>query len=108
LKGQSPERIKFLRKIIESAPSCLKPIPLFPSWMPFSAIGKEKEYYLAYFTDAQPRSTIINLPEDSFYTVEVIDTWNMTITPLEKKFSGYSLIELPAKPYIALRIMKAR
>jgi hypothetical protein len=108
LKGQSQERIKFLRKIIESAPPCLKPLPLIASWMPFATIGKEKEYYLVYYNDAQPRSTIINLPEDSSYRVEVIDTWNMTITPIEKKFSGYSLIELPAKPYIALRIIKER
>ena len=107
LKGESPERIKFLRKIIETAPPCLKPINLF-SWMPFAAIGKEKEYYLAYFNDSQPGSTIINLPEDSFYLVEIIDTWNMTITPVEKKFSGYSLIELPSKPYIALRIVKQK
>jgi hypothetical protein len=29
----------------------------------------------------------------------------MTITPIEKKFTGRSLIELPSKPYIALRIV---
>jgi hypothetical protein len=63
---------------------------------------------LAYFNDSQPGSTIINLPEDSFYSIEIIDTWNMTITPVEKKFSGYSLIELPSKPYIALRIVKQK
>lgn len=108
LKGESPDRIKFLRKIIESAPPRLKPIPLFASWMPFAAIGIEREFYLAYFNDAQPGSTIINLPEDSLYTVDIIDTWNMTITPIEKKFSGYSLIELPSKPYIALRIVKEK
>jgi|WetSurMetagenome_2_1015567.scaffolds.fasta_scaffold08878_2 hypothetical protein len=107
LRGESPERIKFLRKIIESAPPFLKPVNLF-TWMPYAAISKDKEYYLAYFNDAQPRSTIINLPADSFYSVEIIDTWNMTITPVEKKFSGYSLIELPSKPYIALRIVKQK
>jgi hypothetical protein len=108
LKGESPERIKFLRKIIETAPPFLKPVPLFPSWMPFEAIGKANDYYLAYFCDAQPGSTIINLPENSLYNIEIIDTWNLTITPVEKKFSGYSLIELPSKPYIALRIVKER
>jgi hypothetical protein len=40
LRGESPERIKFLRNIIESAPPHLKPIPLF-TWMPFSCIGIE-------------------------------------------------------------------
>jgi len=107
LRGESPERIKFLRGIIESAPPFLKPIPLF-TWMPFSCIGIEHEYYLGYLNDAQPQSVVVNLPEDASYSVEIIDTWNMTITPLLKKFTGRSLIELPAKPYIAIKITKTK
>ena len=107
LRGQSPERIKFLRSIIETAPPHMKTIPLF-TWMPFSCIGIEHEYYLGYLNDAQPRSIVIDLPKDALYQVEVIDTWDMTITPLQKKFSGHSLIELPAKPYIAVRIIKLK
>ena len=105
LRGESPERIKFLRGIIETAPAQMKPIPLF-TWMPFSCIGVPHEYYLGYLNDTQPRSIIIDLPKDALYQVEVIDTWNMTITPLQKKSSGRSLIELPTKPYIAVRIIK--
>ncbi len=105
LRGESPSRIKFLRTIIESAPLHLTPIPLF-TWMPFSCVGVENEYYLCYLNDAQPRSIVIDLPKESIFNVEVIDTWNMTITPLQKKYSGHSLIELPVRPYIALRIIK--
>jgi hypothetical protein len=105
LRGESPERIKFLRNIIEAAPAQMKIIPLF-TWMPFSCIGIPHEYYLGYLNDAQPRSIVIDLPNDASYQVEVIDTWNMTITPLQNKFTGRSLIELPAKPYIAVRIIK--
>ncbi len=105
LRGESPERIKFLRNILEEAPAQLKPLPLF-TWMPFSCIGIDHEYYLGYMNDAQPRSMVIDLPKDAQYKIEIIDTWGMTITPLEKKFSGRSLIELPQKPYIALRITK--
>lgn len=105
LRGESPERIKFLRKIIEAAPPYLKPIPLF-TWMPFSCIGIEREYYLGYLNDAQPRSIVIDLPKNASYHVDIIDTWNMTITPVQKKFSGRSIIELPSKPYIAIRITK--
>jgi len=105
LRGESPERIKFLRNIIESSPAKMTPIPLF-TWMPFSCIGVEHEFYLGYLNDAQPRSVVIDLPEDASYSVEIIDTWNMTITPLLKKFSGRSLIELPAKPYMAIKICK--
>ena len=105
LRGESPERIKFLHKIIEDAPLHLQPIPLF-TWMPFSCIGIEHEYYLGYLNDAQPRSIVIDLPKDALYKVEIIDTWDMTITPIQKKFSGRSLIELPQKPYMAVRITK--
>ena len=107
LRGESPERIKFLRGIIETAPVNLKPIPLF-TWMPFSCVGIEHVYYLGYLNDAQPRSVVIELPKDAYYNVEIIDTWNMTITPVQMKFSGRSLIELPQKPYIALRITKQK
>jgi hypothetical protein len=107
LRGESPERIKFLRKIIEDAPLNLKPINLF-SWMPFSCIGVEHEFYLGYLIDAQPRSIVIDLPQDASYRVEIIDTWDMTITPLQKKFSGRSLVELPQKPYMAIRIVKEK
>ena len=105
LRGDSPTRIGFLRQIIESAPANIKPIPLF-TWMPFSCVGVDREYYLGYLNDAQPRSVVIDLPKESIYNVEIIDTWNMTITLVEKKFSGRSLIELPSKPYIAIRIIK--
>ncbi len=105
LRGESPERIKFLRGIIDAAPAQLEPIPLF-TWMPFSCIGVPHEYYLGYLNDAQPRSIIIDLPKDALYLVDVIDTWNRTITSLQKKFTGRSLIELPAKPYMAIQIRK--
>lgn len=107
LRGESPKRIMFLRKIIETAPPHLKPIPLF-TWMPFSCIGVEHEYYLCYLNDAQPRSVVIDLPKDALYRVEIIDTWNMTITPLLSNYSGRSLIELPQKPYTALRIIRQK
>jgi hypothetical protein len=107
LKGESPERIKFLRDIIQSAPANLKSIPLF-TWMPFSCVGVEREYYLGYLNDAQPRSIVIDLPNNASYKVDLIDTWEMTVTSINKKFSGKSLIELPGKPYMAVRITKDR
>jgi hypothetical protein len=49
----------------------------------------------------------IDLPEDARFTVEVIDAWEMTITPLEGTHSGRCEIPLPGKPLVALRIRKA-
>jgi len=106
LRGESQERIKFLRGIMESAPFPLKQAHLVASWMPYSGLRYKDEYFLIYFNDDQPRSTIINLPEKGLFKVEVIDTWNMTVTPLNQDYSGRCMIELPQKPYIALRIIK--
>jgi hypothetical protein len=108
LKGESPERIKFLRTIMESAPENVKPISFLASWMPFATLGIPEEYYLVYYNDAQPSFTIVELPENKIYDVEVIDTWNMTIKLLDKTYSGKCIIELPARPYIALRIVKRK
>lgn len=105
LKGESPARIKFLKDIIETAPTNMAPINIF-SWMPFSAIGLAHKYYLCYLNDAQPRSIVINLPEHESYSVELIDTWNMIITPQSKAASGHCMIELPQKPYMAVRLIR--
>lgn len=104
LRGESPDRIKFLRGIIETAPTPLSPVNIFPWWMPFSAVGYKQEFFLIYFSKDQPASYILNLPENKHYSVEVIDTWNMTITLQEKTVSGRCLINLPQKPYIAVRL----
>lgn len=94
-----------MRKIIEDAPVDMVPINLF-SWMPFSAVGIAHKYYLCYLNDAQPRSIVIDLPEHEYYSVEIIDTWNMTITPQAKNVTGHAMIELPQKPYIAIRLIR--
>jgi hypothetical protein len=41
------------------------------------------------------------LGTNATYNVEDILNWNMSITPLQKKFSGQCIIELPVKAYIA-------
>lgn len=108
LRGESPERIKFLRGIMEAGPPRLKPVHLVASWMPYSGLGYKDEYFLIYFNDDQPRATVLNLPKTSSYRIEVIDTWNMTITPVDGYYSGRSLVVLPQKPYTALRIIRQR
>lgn len=104
LKGKSYERIKFLKNIVESSPGFLKPNNLLAWWMPFSFVSYREEFYLGYFNMDQPRSQIIDLPSDHSYKIEIIDAWNMTITPVKGEFSGKFLLELPQKPFTALRI----
>ncbi len=107
LKGKSHERIKFLKQIIEDSPGNLQPVSLFPWWMPFSAIAYKDEYILTYFNMDQPHFQIIELPEKANYKADIIDTWNMTITPVPARtLTGKVLIELPGTPGIAIRFIK--
>ncbi len=105
LHGESPERIAFLRKIIEDAPLTeLQPLDL--GWDTVPACGKTPDYYLHYFGVMQPAERDIRLPEEHRYTVEVIDTWAMTVERLDGEFSGACRIPLPGKPGLALRIRR--
>lgn len=106
LRGQSQERIKFLRNIIESAPGYLTPIINTEFWVPYSYIAFKDEYFLHYFSVDQSRAQIVYLPENSKYKIEIINAWDMTITPVKGEFSGKNLIQLPQKPFTALRITK--
>lgn len=106
LHGESPARIAFLQRIVkESSLDAIRPIST--NWNLVGG-GKEGEYYLFYFGLSQPLYKDITLPQDAQFTVEVIDTWNMTITPLPGTLSGQCRISLPGKPQIALRVQKVR
>jgi hypothetical protein len=54
----------------------------------------------------QPPSQIVNLPENSKYKVEIINSRDMTIMTNSSEYSGKSLIQLPGKPFTAIRIIK--
>jgi hypothetical protein len=123
LTGSSPSRIAFLRKIIETAPAGgLNPID---QYYETNMAGKAGDYYLIYFGKEPIKKWDVVLPKREMaagaqFKADIIDTWNMTITPLNKVFEmipmpgnryqfidkNKSSIKLPAKPYMALRIYK--
>lgn len=121
LMGESPARIGFLRKIVESGPrGGFEPIDRY--FTPNMA-GKYGEYYLIYFGKDTPTEWQFKLPKAMLaagmkFKAEVIDTWDMTITPTVQTFEikpmdQYSFndkqsqkIKLPGKPYMALRITR--
>lgn len=103
LHGDSPERIRFLRKILETAPENCKPIP---EVYDVPTIGIEGEYYLQYLGIHRPAYRIIELPEGSSFKAEIIDTWEMKITEVEGLLSGASRLELPDKIYQAVRLTR--
>jgi hypothetical protein len=67
-------------------------------------VGKEGATSLFYFGVHQPAEWTLDLPEGNRYQAEVIDTWEMTVTPIEGTFAGRSKVALPGKPYLAVRL----
>jgi len=107
LHGTSPKRIAFLRKIIESAPGAINPIEKpsnggFSYWdVTVGTVGEE--YFLFYFGFNQPSFRTFTMPEGKKYKVDIIDTWEMTITEVGV-YSGDFRIEMPGKQYMAVRM----
>jgi hypothetical protein len=102
LRGESPPRIAFLRTILESAGGHLE--PLFPyNDHPWASAGTN--CYLAYLGFMQPRALSYTLPSDRWYTVDVIDTWNMTTDRVVGTFQGAVKVDLPARSFMAVRFL---
>jgi hypothetical protein len=121
LHGTSPARIAFLRQVIETGPKGgLNPID---KWDDPTVAGEAGEYYLIYFGKNKPTEWTFDLYKEALedgmeFRAEVIDTWNMTVTPVEQTFKvvvdskyrahavGAKPIELPGRPWMALRLKR--
>jgi hypothetical protein len=101
LHGESPSRIAFLRKILEEAPAGLTPMK---SYFPGAMV--ENRYYLYYLDIHRPRRYTLELPKEGSWQIDIIDPWQMTIAPVGKPFSGKAELELPGRPYMALRVRR--
>ena len=129
LKGQSPARLAFLKKVLDDAPA--EGIEPIDKWQNPEYGGRAPDYYLVYLGKQTPASWEFKLPkppqgkgqppaDGMKFTAEVLDTWNMTVTPVPGTFTlvkktdyfhadkdGRS-IPLPGKPYLAIRIKRVR
>lgn len=121
LKGQSPARLAFLRKVLDDAPA--EGIEPIDKWQHPEYGGQRGKYYLVYLGKQTPTEWKFRLPDKEMedghrFRVEVLDTWNMTAEPVEgvvtvKRADDYFLeaddgrsIKLPGRPYMALRITR--
>jgi hypothetical protein len=122
-KGSSWKRAAFLRQILEKAPA---PLEASDGSRDFKTVSGGNGHYIVYFGQEMNVNWFFNLPQrnGSFarllsgkkFKVEIIDTWDMTITPVSGVFEtgpleDYRLYDklrkkiwLPMKPYLALRI----
>jgi hypothetical protein len=126
LKGQSPARLAFLKQVLEAAPA--EGIDPIDCWQNPQIGGQPGKYYLVYFGKQTPTNWDFQIPKPPLgklqsadgmrFSVEVLDTWNMTVTPVPgdftlKKKDNYSFadkdgraVSLPGNPYMAIRIKR--
>ena len=112
LHGESPERLKFLYKILAETPG-YGLMPLQQEWDEVCATvenadsmkQKGKDYYIYYYGFNRPSFREFYYDDINEFEVEVIDTWDMTF---EKKgiFKGRFKVKLPGKEYMAIRVIK--
>lgn len=106
LHGQSPARLAFLRAVLEEGPAeGIDPLDGVVGHR-YPCAGRPGEYYLIYFGIHQPARVALTLPGGVTFSAEVLDTWNMTATPVDRALSGETTIDLPGRPYVALRITR--
>lgn len=131
LKGESPPRIAFLRQVLEDSPA--EGIDPIDRWETANIGGQPGEYYLLYFGREAPTEWTFQLPryrltDGMEFAVEILDTWNRTVTPVEGVFvtkmrppydfqpgsrdervadeRDGRVVPLPGRPGIALRIRR--
>jgi hypothetical protein len=121
LHGQSTPRLAFLKAVMEAGPTPgFEPID---KWWDQHLGGAAGSYYLRYFGEAAPTQWAVALPKDALtggerFRVEVLDTWAMTVTPLDGEFvmrkqDAYFLhdpnrptVALPGRPWMAVRVTR--
>lgn len=127
LRGQSPARLAFLKRTLDSAPrEGIEPID---KWQNSQYGGQGGHYYLVDLGKEAPRSWKFRLPKSPQaddkqladgmrFRADILDTWNMTVTEVPgeftlKRVSEYfwddardRAIELPARASLVLRIRR--
>lgn len=102
LQGDSIERLAFLEALRHEAPGgLLDPLP--SDWDSITG-GVAGCYEITYFGDHRPRFRAIELPPDTTAEIDVIDTWHMTVKPVPGIHTGAVRVQLPARPYLAIRV----
>ena len=104
LHGQSPARIAFLRRLLEEGPpEGLNPV----SWGgSVEGAAKGDAYALFYFGKQSPDRHAFTPPEGAKYQAEIIDTWEMTVTPVPGVHVAPITLDLPRRSGLAVRLIR--
>ena len=109
LHGTSPERIGFLKKIMEETPENAAPLKITPenherNWDVPCLCSPDGSWFLYYFGFSRPLFRTFLLPAGCSYEIELIDTWDMTVKKLPGTYSGEIRVGMPEKMYLAVRM----
>ncbi|SIT89954.1 DUF5605 domain-containing protein [Microbacterium sp. RU33B] len=103
LHGGSPDRIRFLEQLLAETPGGVWD-PLPSDWdVPW---GGTPDHRIGYFGFNRPRFRNVVLPEGE-WTIDVIDTWSMTIERFGGVHTGSVRVPLPGRPFMAVRVIRA-
>ncbi|GAA4983637.1 DUF5605 domain-containing protein [Yinghuangia aomiensis] len=101
LTGDSPDRIAFLGRIVAESPGgVLEPLSTYVG-VPYGGIVGV--HHLYYYGRQQPAFASLRLPPDRDFHIDVIDTWEMTVTRLSGVYRGICRISMPGKEFMAVR-----
>ena len=123
LRGQSRPRIAFLREILEEGPP--KASSRSTSGRTLAPPARRASTTSIYFGKEKPTEWTFEIPRTKLnerlrLRVDLIDTWAMTVTPLDGVFElgpkddyryrceDTPRIELPGKPYMLLRLRRSQ
>lgn len=116
LKGESPERFRFMLDFLNDVPGHGLRLgklrdDLHFEWDDYVAVPDDPDlfgtYYFFYFSLWRPSFRKIWIDDDTWYEAEIIDTWNMTVTPAGR-FRGRTELQLPGRQYIGIRVRKVQ
>ncbi|MBE0540041.1 MAG: DUF5060 domain-containing protein [Verrucomicrobia bacterium] len=99
LRGESPKRIQWLKDFMARSPAFHELQPLGNDQGRF-LLAKPGEFYLLYCTDPRPHT--VALAGNRPYKLDLIDPWEMTVTPVGTASAGDFTVTAP-KPDMAYR-----
>lgn len=116
LKGDSAQRFRFLLEFLQDVPGCgLKLAKLRDDvhfqWDDYVAVPQDSaylgDYYFFYYSIWRPSFRQIWIDDSTWFDVDVVDTWNMTVTPIGCRKGRFEL-SLPGTQYIGVRLRRAK
>lgn len=109
LRGKSPKRISYLQKLLaNNGFTYIIPLALQgPHWELAVGASPDHSHILAYLGENQPEFELFDfLPQNSSYTAQLIDVWNMTMSDLNVTVDNKHFFHIPRKPYQAILLTK--